>query len=108
MLDFLVFLAGILLVFGLGVITTLLLQRVMATMVESRINSIKGAKGRAQRADNEERLMLAVAEVAQAVQGGATPTDALKQVAMKYPDVAMKIGSKMLSGKLGNLGGDEE
>jgi len=74
-----------------------------------QLHNIKaGAVGRQARAEQEDRMMAAVAEFGKAVQEGKPMQDALKETAMKYPDVALKIGKKVLSGKmnLGDLGGE--
>jgi len=50
------------------------------------------------------RMSEAVAKLAQRVGAGEAPADAAKAVAAEYPDVAMDVLKKAMSGKLGGLG----
>lgn len=57
-------------------------------------NDLMSQDGVVSRHAQTERMSAAVAEVAAAIQAGKKPEDALKEVAVKYPDVAAKILQK--------------
>lgn len=69
--------------------------------VESLDMNMRGVAGRASRTTNNERTEEALGKIAVLVQSGKSPQDAIKEVAMAYPDVALQIGKKLMSGKLG-------
>jgi hypothetical protein len=66
-------------------------------------NSIKGSVGVAARAEKAERLTLAIAEGTKMVQEGKEVKEVIKELAIKYPDVALDIVKRL--GKGGGLGG---
>jgi hypothetical protein len=62
--------------------------------------SVAGSVGRASREQNSERMNEAIAKVALLIKEGKQPADAIKAVAGEYPDVALMVGKKMLTGQL--------
>lgn len=72
--------------------------------------SISG-DGTAVKNQKAERMSQAVAEAAALMQSGKKPEEALKEIAAKYPDVALDVIQKTMRGKgglaglLGGLGG---
>jgi len=71
--------------------------------IEMKLISGSGVDARQEKAERQQEAMLKAAELMKA---GKEPKEALKEVAMAYPDVAMDLVQKaMRGGKLGNLGG---
>lgn len=62
--------------------------------------SVSGSVGRASREASSARMEEALAKVAIKVKEGKSPTDAIKETAMEFPDVALAIGKKMMGGQL--------
>lgn len=59
--------------------------------LDSVVKSVSGSKGQQQRQVNTERQQEALSAVVAAISSGANPTDAIKQVALSYPDVAQQL-----------------
>lgn len=63
-------------------------------------NSIKGQKSGEKRQLKDERLAQAIAEGSQLIQDGEKPMEVVKQLALKYPDIAMDL---IKTGNIGSL-----
>jgi len=106
-------LAGIVLFVGSiigGFLAKLAWEEISMLSLERRIkrleNTLISGSGVASRQEKAERQQEAMLKVAELVKEGKDPKDALKEVAMAYPDVAMGLIQKALKGgNLGSLGG---
>lgn len=80
--------------------------RAQVMRLSNTIYSADGVKAREAKSERQQEAMLALAT---AVKGGKEPAEAVKEVAMQYPDVAMGLLQKALkSGQLGSLMGAGE
>lgn len=75
------------------------LDGIKATIKRMHLNHI-APQGASKRAEQAERTESAMGEAMILIKGGKPPADALKEVAAKYPDVALRLGKKMMQGKL--------
>lgn len=66
----------------------------LAARVESLEMSIRGAMGRANRAENDAETQAAIAEAMALIQSGKAPMDVLKELAPKYPKAIMNLAKK--------------
>lgn len=89
--------------FVAGVCVTTVFNWLVQRAAYSRYMREKGARGNASQAQSSERLSLAIAEAMTLFQEGKKPMEILKELAPKYPDVALQLGGKFLKGKLGGL-----
>jgi hypothetical protein len=61
---------------------------------ERRLSALEGRQGQGAPKAAQEREELAVAELITNMQGGKAIQDSLKEVALKYPDVALRYAKK--------------
>lgn len=104
-------LAEILLGFAIGVPVGCILCAGFYLMVEKRAQSIsmaaRGEKGRANRADADDRLSAAIMEAAMLHKAGKTPQEIISELLPKYPEVAFRLG-KQLPKLMQQFGGDAQ
>lgn len=100
-----------------GFVAGVVLSAVFVWMVKrqalSIMNSQKAQRGNANKANYEDRLFMAMGELLPLIKAGTPPVEAVKAIAGKYPDVATRLGMKMLKGQMPSglqdlLGGGEE
>lgn len=68
----------------------------LASRFERHLQQERSALGGAKFKENEERLNEALGVLVQKTQEGASITDALKEVATQYPDVAARLAKRFI------------
>lgn len=108
-----VFLGYSVLVLAVGWVIHALWMRSVAAEAYRMQKVTAGAKGTQRAREYEDRLTEAMAYVMTEVKNGKSPADALKLAVGQYPDVAARLATKMMQGKLpaqlkGLMGGEND
>lgn len=83
-----------------GFVAELIRGRSVLSRLESMENSVKGSAGRAVSMAKQERMQGAMLEAMQAFKEGKKPEEIMKEIGLKYPDVALDLGKKLMRGDI--------